>query len=553
MNRRFIAVAALVALAACTSGSGQGTTAVSGTGTEPGGTSPGTADTVTEGGELSCWTAAPAEGEAAIGFSDQTEALGMVSPLVGMYGHAGVWGDFNGDERPDLFMGTFADRDTEIYQARGADGPAPDQLLLSSDASFAADESLPDMFARTSGGTTADLDGDGDFDLVVSRNWDDDQPSAPGTQVLRNDGGTLVPAGSGLPAQLGGRSVAAMDYDLDGLLDLFLTADEGGSVLLRNEGDLAFTDVTAAAGLPQDIVGLGVAVGDVTGDRRQDIFVAGANQLFVADGETFSQTDSSVFAWPPIGEEDLVTGASIADVNRDGLLDIAVGHHFNSTVDGGATVPVRLFLNRGEAQFEEVTEAAGLVGLPTKGPHVELNDMDNDGWPDLVVTASAADGTRPAVFRHTGLEGDIPTFSVPEGLGSPQYWVAGPTADIDRDGRLDVFLVEFDPALPSLMLRNESGSGHWLEVSVGHEFGSGIGWRVEVYEAGAAGDVSALVGAREITTTQGYSSGVAPVAHFGLGDTDRVDVRLVAPGESDPVVIEDVVVDQRLRYPAGCG
>jgi len=548
-----MAVAVLVAVAACTSGNGSGTTATSGTDTEPGVTSSGTAGTVAEAGDLACWTAAPGEGEAAIAFSDQTEALGMVSPLVGMYGHAGVWGDFNDDERPDLFMGTFADRDTEIYQARGADGPAPDQLLLSSDASFAADESLPDMFARTSGGTTADLDGDGDFDLVVSRNWDDDQPSAPGTQVLRNDGGTLVSAGSGLPDQLGGRSVAALDYDLDGLLDLFLTADEGGSVLLRNEGDLVFTDVTAAAGLPQDIVGLGVAVGDVTGDRRQDIFVAGANQLFVADGETFRQVDSAVFAWPPIGEEDLVTGASMADVNRDGLLDIAVGHHFNSTIDDGALVPVRLFLNRGEAQFEEVTEAAGLVGLPTKGPHVELNDMDNDGWPDLVVTASSAEGTRPAVFRHTGLEGDIPAFSAPEGLGSPQYWVAGPTADIDRDGRLDVFLVEFDPALPSLMLRNESASGHWLEVSVGHEFGSGLGWRVEVYEVGAAGDVSALLGAREITTTQGYSSGVAPVAHFGLGDTDRVDVRLLAPGESEPVVLGDVGADQHLRYPAGCG
>ena len=553
MNRRLVAAATLVALAACTSGSGSGTTATSGAGTEPNGTSSGSAGTVAEAGDLACWTAAPGEGEAAIAFSDQTEALGMVTPLIGMYGHAGVWGDFNGDERPDLFMGTFADRDTEIYQARGADGPAPDQLLLSSDASFAADDSLPDMFARTSGGTAADLDGDGDFDLVVSRNWDDDQPSAPGTQVLRNDGGTLVPAGSGLPAQLGGRSVAALDYDLDGLLDLFLTADEGGSVVLHNDGDLVFSDVTAAAGLPQDIVGLGIAVGDVTGDRRQDIFVAGANQLFVADGETFRHVDSTVFAWPPIGEEDLVTGASIADVNRDGLLDIAVGHHFNSTVDDGAMVPARLFLNRGEAQFEEVTEAAGLVGLPTKGPHVELNDMDNDGWPDLVVTASAADGTRPAVFRHTGLEGDVPTFSAPEGLGSPQYWVAGPTADIDRDGRLDVFLVEFDPALPSVMLRNETASGHWLEVSVGSEFGSGLGWRVEVYEVGAAGDVSALLGAREITTTQGYSSGVAPVAHFGLGETGRVDVRLVAPGESDPVVLAEVAADQHLRYPSGCG
>jgi enediyne biosynthesis protein E4 len=178
--------------------------------------------------------------------------------------------------------------------------------------------------------------------------------------------------------------------------------------------------------------------------------------------------------------------------------------------------------------------------------------MDNDGWPDLVVTSSAADGTRPSVFRHSGLDGDIPSFVAPEGLGSPQYWVAGPTADIDRDGRLDVFLVEFDPSLPSLMLRNETASGHWLEVSVGSEFGHGVGWRAEVFASGAAADVASLLGVRDITTTQGYSSGVAPVAHFGLGDVDRVDVRLVAPGGGEPVVLADVAADQHLRYPAGC-
>ena len=150
--------------------------------------------TVSDAGDLACWTAAPGQGEATIGFSDQTEALGMVTPLIGMYGHTGIWGDFNDDDRPDLFMGTFADRDTEIYQARGADGPAPDRLLMSSDATFVADQSLPEMFGRTSGGTSADLDGDGDFDLVVSRNWDDDVPSSPGTEVLRNDGGALVAA-----------------------------------------------------------------------------------------------------------------------------------------------------------------------------------------------------------------------------------------------------------------------------------------------------------------------------------------------------------------------
>jgi hypothetical protein len=268
-----------------------------------------------------------------------------------------------------------------------------------------------------------------------------------------------------------------------------------------------------------------VAVADLTEDRRLDIFVAGSNQLFVADGEGFRVADSTVFAWPPIGEEDLITGASIADVNRDGLLDVAVGQHFNSTVDAGALVPVRLF---------------------TKGPHVELNDMDNDGWPDLVTTASAQDGTRPAVFRHAGLDGDIPTFNPPEGLGSPQYWVSGPTTDIDRDGRLDQFLVEFDPALPSLMLRNESASGHWLEVSVGADQGWGLGWRVEVFD----GDT--LLGAREITTTQGYSAGVAPIAHFGLGDVDRIDVVLTPPGDGAPVRLADLPADQHLRYPSGC-
>jgi hypothetical protein len=547
--RSKLALGFLVFVVACTSEGGQeGTSSSSDDGgtTGVGGTA-ATSATSGESSQMTCWTAPPARGEVPITFSDQTEALGLVDPLIGMYGHAAVWADINGDDRSDLFMGTFADRDTEIYQARGATGPAPDRFLTYGDGGFTLVESLPEMYSRTSGGATADLDNDGDLDLVVSRNWDDDSPSAPGTQILRNDGGALVPSGTGLPGQLTGRSVAALDYDLDGLVDLLVTADEGGSVLLKNEGDLAFTDVTLAAGLPAGTLGLGVAVADLNGDRRQDIFVAGSNQLFVADGEGFRLVDSSVFAWPPIGEEDLVTGASIADVNRDGLLDIAVGQHFNSTVDAGALVPVRLFLNRGDESFEDVTAPAGLVGLPTKGPHVELNDIDNDGWPDLVTTASASDGTRPAVFRHSGLDGDVPTFSTPEGLGSPQYWVAGPTTDIDRDGRLDQFLVEFDPSLPSLMLRNETDSGHWLEVSVASDHGWGLGWRVEVHD----GDT--LLGAREITTTQGYSAGVAPVAHFGLGDVDRVDVVLTPPGDADQVMLPAQPADQHLRYPNGCG
>ena len=320
-------------------------------------------------GDLTCWTAGPESGEATISFSDQTEAMGMIAPLVGMYGHAAVWGDFNGDESPDLFMGTFADRDAEIYQARGAEGPAPDRLLISSGDGFALDESLPEMFARTSGGTTADLDADGDLDLVVSPELGRRPPLGPGLPGAPKRRGHLSSRpGAAFPSQLGGRSVAAFDYNLDGRLDLFITADEGGSVLLRNDGDLAFSDVTSEAGLPGGILGLGVAVADVTGDRRQDIFVAGSNQLFVADGEGFRAADSSVFAWPPVGDEDLVTGASVADVNRDGLLDLAVGQHFNSTVDDGVLVPGPALPQQGRGPVRGRHRGSGTGRPPHQGP-----------------------------------------------------------------------------------------------------------------------------------------------------------------------------------------
>ena len=70
--------------------------------------------------------------------------------------------------------------------------------------------------------------------------------------------------------------------------------------------------------------------------------------------------------------------------------------------------------------------------------------MNNDGLLDIVTSASAADGTLPAVFLGTGVDDGIPRFEAPPGLGSDQYWVAAPTADYNRDGRLDIVLVEWE-------------------------------------------------------------------------------------------------------------
>ncbi|MGB8361943.1 MAG: CRTAC1 family protein, partial [Acidimicrobiia bacterium] len=504
------------------------------------------------GGEptMACWTADTAGIAGPIAFEDVTDSAGLVEPLTGMHGHAAVWTDVNGDDRPDLYVGTFADSDAEEYAFRGATGASPDRLLVSDGSKFTVDESLPEAFTRTSGGATADLDGDGDLDMVVSRNRDEDELELTSSQVLENQGGSLVPAGDlSLPEVFGGRSVGVLDYDRDGLYDLFIAEDHwvnGSSRLLHNDGGLSFSDATAEAGIPDDVHGLGVATADFDGDGLSDIFVSGSNRLLLSDGPgRFSEADNSVFAWESYGDEDDVAGVSVADVNRDGLLDIAIGHHYNSTLEFGTEVAVRLYLNRGDGLFEDVTEQAGLVPIPTKAPHVELNDFDNDGWPDLLASAAAGDG--PALFVNEGVEDGVPRFAAPDGFGSPQYWVAAPSTDYDRDGRLDVFMVEWYPSLPSILLRNETPSGHWLEISVDADHGYGIGWRVEVR------DGDELIGAREIAVTQGYSAGVLPVAHFGLGTLDEVDVRLVPSDGSGAIDLTDVTANQHLRWPNGCG
>src|SRR6185295_19923174 len=143
------------------------------------------------------------------------------------------------------------------------------------------------------------------------------------------------------PADLAGRSAAVLDFDGDGLLDLLVGDDpfpgykgRKSSRLFRNKGGLQFEDASEAAGLPAGIPGLGVAAGDVNNDGWPDFFVSskdGGNRLFLNDGKgKFREAPGTreVFAWKYGEGDDTTAGVCIADVNRDGLLDIVIGHHF---------------------------------------------------------------------------------------------------------------------------------------------------------------------------------------------------------------------------------
>jgi hypothetical protein len=489
-----------------------------------------------------CWTA-PAAGGSGVAFADETAAAGLVDPLTGMYGHAAAAADVDGDGWTDLFVGGFADRPTEDYQQRGATGPSPDRLLRGGPDGFAIDASFPGEQARTSGATFADLDGDGDLDLVVVRNPrpDGDIASRP-TTVYRNDGDAWAAATTLLP-DTAGRSVAALDVDRDGLLDLAVAGDrfgDGPTRLLRNTGGLAFEDASAAWGVPDDLFALALVPVDLDGDGWLDLVVSGDPRVLRGGPEGFTVAEAPVLRWDTHGDEDDPAGIAVGDLDGDGRPDLAIGQHFNSTVDGGPPVPVRLFLNRstaGTVDLVEVTDEAGSPALPTKAPHVAIADVDADGLADVVTSAVAADGT-PVVLRNTGVTDGVPRFAT---VGEPgddgRYWITGVTDDVDHDGRVDVFMVEWEPSLPSVLLRNTGAGGPWVAVDVSALGASAAGAQVQVSADGTP------LATGWATSTTGYAAGAPPIVHLGLGGG--------APAEVDVVVTPVPGEARTLRVPTG--
>ncbi len=493
---------------------------------------------VTAGEGEVCWTAAPSDDGAGapVAFDDITAAAGLVDPLVGMYGHATAAADVDGDGWTDLFVAGFADRDPDEYRHRGADGPTPDRLLLGGPAGFTPSDAFPGELARTSGATFADLDGDGDLDLVVARNpRPDGEVARQPTTVYENREGAWEAVVT-LAPETAARSVAALDVDRDGLADLAIAGDRfgGGSTrFLRNAGGLTFEDATAAWGVPDDLHGLALATVDIDGDGWLDVVTSGDERVLHGGPDGFSIVTQPVLRWDLLGDEDDAAGIAVGDLDGDGRPDLAVGQHFNSTVDDGARVPVRLFLNRssaGAVELVDVTEQAGSPGLWTKSPHVAVADVDNDGRADVVTSAVAADGV-PLVLHNAGVSDGVPRFDVVGEPGDGRYWVTGSTGDLDRDGRIDAFLVSWEPSVASSLLRGSGAAGSWVEVDLGALGPAATGARVE---ARAGGE---LVATGWAASTTGYAAGAPPVVHLGLGSATG-DVELtVAPTGGAPATL----------------
>ncbi len=278
-----------------------------------------------------------------------------------------------------------------------------------------------------------------------------------------------------LESMVGG--VAALDYNADGLLDLYFVngaalqdpmpagalPDKSDPAywnrLFRNDGDWRFTDVTEAAGVRGDHFGQGVAAGDYDNDGFPDLFLAnfGGNLLFRnrGDGTFEDRTQRARVAgggWS--------AGAGFLDYDRDGHLDLFVsryvhwsfadnpwcgerkpGHRSYCHPKHFAPIPHLVYRNEGDGTFTDVADASGFGTAPGKGLGIAFSDYDGDGWVDVLV---ANDSFPQQLFRN--LEGA--GFEEVALLSGVAYDENGRTfagmgadfADYDNDGRPDVFI-----------------------------------------------------------------------------------------------------------------
>jgi hypothetical protein len=286
-------------------------------------------------------------------------------------------------------------------------------------------------------------------------------------------------------AEMMGPGVGVFDYDGDQDLDVFFvqgtmlgdTPPEKATLppayplplthrLYRNElrgpggsrGSLRFTDVTTEAKLPPAGYGMGVAAGDYDNDGHVDLYVTqlGSNQLLrnLGDG-----TFADVTARAGVDDPRWSVPAVFFDYDRDGWLDLYVGNYVDfrmathkrcTSVTGIPDYcspsayrpePDRLFHNRGDGTFEEVTAKAGIDRAHGPALGAAAADFDGDGWLDLYV---ANDGTPNFLWLNqrdgTFVEGAQLAGVAVNLEGQPEASMGVATGDLDGDGAPDVFL-----------------------------------------------------------------------------------------------------------------
>ena len=419
------------------------------------------------------------------------------------------------------------------------------------------------------GASVGDYDNDGWPDLLVT--------CFGGVTLFRNNhDGTFsnVTKQAGLSADSGWATGAAFgDYDRDGWADLFVAhyvdldlkdLPEFGSkptcqyhaiavqcgprglkgspdALYHNNGNGTFTEVSKAAGVDdaQRFFGLTAVWSDFNNDGRLDLFVANdgePNYLYRNDGNGHF-TDIALAAGVAVnldGSEQANMGVALGDYEHKGLFSIAITHFSEEYA--------ALYRNDGGLNFTDVSYPSGIARgtTPYVGWGDAFFDLDNDGWPDLIMVnghvypqVDTKDiGTRfrePKLLflnQHDGTFRDISKLAG-AAIQIPQVSRGLAVGDLFNDGRLDIVVenLEGEP----MILRNQGGDkqegdkqggprNHWISFELEGAKGNRLALNARL--RATAGD---LVQQDEVRSGGSYLSQSDLRIHFGLANHEKVD------------------------------
>jgi len=360
------------------------------------------------------------------------------------------------------------------------------------------------METMTGGLAVFDYDGDGLDDIYFTNG-----SHLPGSQRLGKPTNTLywnlgawrfveVGALAGVADPGFGLAVCAADYNNDGFADLYVN-NFGPNVLLKNNGDGTFSDVTQQAGVADDSkFGAGCAFLDFDGDGDLDLYSANYvhfeyrfHRIRYVGGVPFSPgpldfvpEPDTLFANLGDGRFADVSAASgvaasagtsmglvSADFDRDGDPDIFVANDEMANF---------LFLNEGRGRFSEMGVPLGVAfdrsGIPHGSMGVDAGDFDGDGWIDLYVTSYETE--HAVLYRNIqGLFFQDVSAQTGAGFGTLNHVTWGNAfGDFDNDGDLDLYVAcghTDDTAVlrnplsayqaPNLLLANDDGK--FVDVS----------------------------------------------------------------------------------------